>query len=331
MASIFYTIMHPSMYHGHRKNPPFFEGWYHKIVSADQNSRYAIIPGVILGENAHAFIQVLNGVSATVAYHTFPVGDFWASDKDYQIRIGGSTFLPTGFVLALDTPAGKVHGEIRVHDVKPWPVTLFSPGVMGWYAWMPSMECYHGVLSFDHPLTGSLEIDGKKVDFTGGRGYMEKDWGASFPEGYVWMQTNHFDQANICLTASVAVIPWLGTTFPGFFVGLWLAGRLYRFATYTGAKIERLNITEDRIQWVVYDKKFRLEINALQADAGLLKGPTRLDMGRRVSETLNAIVEIRLLKRGGELVFSGKGKYAGLEVFQSDRLPKFINQIHLEG
>ena len=36
-----------------------------------------------------------------------------------------------------------------------------------------------------------------------------------------------------------AIIPWLGSTFWGTIVGLWHEGRLYRFATYTGAKMER--------------------------------------------------------------------------------------------
>jgi hypothetical protein len=33
------------MYHGHGKRPPFFEGWYYKLVSADETQRYAVIPG----------------------------------------------------------------------------------------------------------------------------------------------------------------------------------------------------------------------------------------------------------------------------------------------
>ena len=31
-----------------------------------------------------------------------------------------------------------------------------------------------------------------------------------FPQAWVWMQTNHFEQPRISLTASVAIIPWMG-------------------------------------------------------------------------------------------------------------------------
>ncbi|MCK7537696.1 MAG: tocopherol cyclase family protein [Marinilabiliales bacterium] len=37
----------------------------------------------------------------------------------------------------------------------------------------------------------------KMADFSGGRGYIEKDWGHSFPSAYVWMQSNHFQLARI--------------------------------------------------------------------------------------------------------------------------------------
>ena len=49
-----------------------FEGWYFKLVDAEGAQPYAIIPGVFLGEDAHAFIQILVGRASTSAYHRFP-------------------------------------------------------------------------------------------------------------------------------------------------------------------------------------------------------------------------------------------------------------------
>lgn len=45
---------------------------------------------------------------------------------------------------------------------------------MGPFAFVPFMECYHGIVSMDHIIQGELEIDGATVDFSNGRGYMEK-------------------------------------------------------------------------------------------------------------------------------------------------------------
>ena len=70
-----YAIWHPECYHGWGKSKRFFEGWYYKIVSKDQNNAFAIIPGIAMDENGNkqSFIQVLdgkisvNGVALTAA------------------------------------------------------------------------------------------------------------------------------------------------------------------------------------------------------------------------------------------------------------------------
>jgi hypothetical protein len=176
------------------------------------------------------------------------------------------------------------------------------------------MECYHGVLSFDHLIQGAVQINGEQLDFSGGRGYIEKDWGQSFPAAWVWFQTNHFATPGTCLTASVAMIPWMGNAFRGFIVGLWHADQLYRFATYTGARIESLAIGEHEIAWSISDRRYRLDLLARQAPGGVLLGPTKVEMGKRVTETLGAIVHTRLSRLSGEVIFEGEGRYAGLEV-----------------
>jgi len=324
MPGFLYTTLRPAMYHGHAKKPPFFEGWYYKLVSADEAHRYAIIPGVILGDNAHAFIQVLNGSTGDSAYHQFPIDVFQASRKSFAIEIGDNSFTQDRIQVDIDSDAGSLKGELHFDQTIPWPVTIISPGIMGWYAWVPGMECYHGVLSFDHRIEGSLSLDGESLDFSGGRGYIEKDWGQSFPAAWVWFQTNHFDLPGTCLTASIAIIPWLGNAFRGFIIGLWHAGELFRFATYTGAKTTHLTISDSQVAWIVQDNRYRLELLANRSEGGLILGPTRLEMGKRVNETLKSTVDVRLTARDGRVIFEGIGRHAGLEVHgELDRLLQF--------
>ena len=66
------AILNPSTYHGTDQKPPFFEGWYFKMVSADEKSKIAIIPGVFLGDDTHAFVQVIDGSDGKTEYFTFP-------------------------------------------------------------------------------------------------------------------------------------------------------------------------------------------------------------------------------------------------------------------
>jgi hypothetical protein len=217
-------------------------------------------------------------------------------------------------VLNLDAPDRQIQGELSFIGTEPWPVTWMAPGIMGPYAWAPAMECYHGVVSLDHSIQGELVIDDRAVDFSGGKGYIEKDWGKSFPDAWVWCQSNHFLQPDVCITASVAVIPWLMSAFRGFIIGFWIHRHLYRFASYTGAKTDSLEIRDHQVEWIVSDRKYRLEMLAARAGSAPLLGPTRIEMGKRVDETLNGTIDVRLSSLGGEVLFEGRGRYAGLEV-----------------
>ena len=312
--------LHPAWYQGPGKRSPYFEGWYFKLVDAEQRHRLAVIPGIHRGADpgeSHAFIQVLEGVSGKAAYHRYPAEAFQAAQDPFAVWVGASRFTLDRMELEIDCPEGSVAGAVAFCGLVPWPVTLASPGAMGWFAWIPFLQTYHGVLSLDHGLHGSLVVDGVEIDFDGGRGYIEKDWGRSFPDAWIWLQTNHFDRPGTSLTASVATIPWLWTSFRGFIVGLWHRGRLYRFATYSGARMEDLTFGDERVRVCVSDGSYRLEFVAHGAEGGVLRGPTGYDMGGRVPESLQAWATVRLwsLKGGAStLAFDAVGRSAGLEV-----------------
>jgi hypothetical protein len=313
------TTLNPGCYHGHRRQPPFFEGWYYKLVDASQKNRFAVIPGIFLSEDPdkhHAFVQYLDGQTGYSTYHRYPASEFWAADGEFDLRIGPNRFTAEQLTLAISSEEITIRGQLGFEEITPWPVSLISPGIMGWYAWVPFMECYHGVLSLDHAIKGVLEVQNRSIDMSGGRGYIEKDWGRSFPSAWIWFQTNHFAQPGTSLTASVANIPWLRGSFPGFIIGLWLDGKLYRFATYTGARIAALEIDDERVIWIVQDKRHRLEMQAVRTRGGLINAPTTHDMGRRIVETLDATVDVRLLATGNgqeQVLFEGTGRHAGLE------------------
>ncbi len=309
--------LHPERFQGRGRRPPWFEGWYYKLVDAAGRQRLAVIPGVFLGADPasrHAFVQVLDGTTGRARYHRYPAQEFEAAPDRLEVRVGKSRFGTSSLELDLGEGEGRLRGAVHFSAFQPWPVRLHAPGIMGWYAWVPFMECYHGVVSLDHALDGGLELGGQRVDWSGGRGYVEKDWGRAFPSAYVWMQTNHFGEPGISLTASIAMIPWIRRAFRGFIVGLWHQGRLHRFATYTGARTETLEIADGHVLWSLRDRRLRLELRATRAPGAPLVGPSRTEMHRRVDETLTSSVEVRLSDRAGRTLFAGTGRNAGLEV-----------------
>ncbi len=309
--------LHPERYHGFTANPPFFEGWYFKLVSRDGNHRLAIIPGVYLSEDRekrHAFIQIFDSESEAGAYLRSPYQDFKASPDRFEVFIGENYFSAEQIKLDIDEPNVTLNGTLNFNGLTPWPVSLTSVGAMGWFAWVPFMECYHGVVSLDHEISGTLTLNGQEIDFSGGRGFIEKDWGRQFPSAWIWGQSNHFDRPGVSLMLSVAVIPWLGRSFGGFIVGFYFDGQLHRFTTYNGGKIEEMVIEDNWVRLTFRNRTHRLKVEARQNAGGLLQAPTTVEMERRILESLNACFRVKFETLAGQVLYQSIGENAGLEV-----------------
>lgn len=315
------SLWNPDHFQGWGRTHRYFEGWYFKLISPDEQHAYAFIPGISMGENGknHAFIQVMNGKTCTAEYHSFEATDFRPSKDLFAVWVGNNFFSADKIIL--DLPGIK--GEIHFKQTTPWPKMLGAPGIMGWYSFVPFMECNHGIVSLHHQLEGSLQIldkpsenqiiTSKIVNFSGGKGYIEKDWGQSFPRAYVWMQSNHFDtQDRASLMASAAHIPWLGSHFIGFISGFWLDGKLFKFATYTGAR-KYLKINNEQVELTFKGPKTELRILAQQAPGTALMSPLSGEMKGKIQESLQATLQVELLANG-QRIFEGTGRNAGLEV-----------------
>lgn len=340
-------VKHPEAFHGVGKKNGFFEGWYVKLVSADQSQRWAVIPGIfrglsrgdgdeagtVAGEGSGsgsgsgsrstdvAFVQVLDGKTGRSWFHEFDVANFEADTKSFKVRVGDNHFDAQGVTLNLPQLKGRIEYS---SPIDPWPVTLASPGIMGWYGLVPFMECFHGIVSFGHGLAGNLEVEGAEVDFAKGRGYIEKDWGRGFPAGYIWMQTNHFATApNASLIASVAIIPWLGSAFRGYIIGFKHSGKLHKWTTYNKSHEQALAIDDTHVRWAVTGPDGTLEISGERAVGGLLHAPLRSAVHQRVEETMLATVSVRHLDVSGAVIFEDAGTSAAMEVFGD--LPRLLS------
>jgi len=106
------------------------------------------------------------------------------------------------------------------------------------------METYHGLISMDHVVDGSVVINGEERVFEGARGYIEKDWGSSFPSSWVWLQANCFKERGVSLMVFAAVIPWLHHSFVGHLTVFLHRGKVINLSTYCGGKLTRLEKTD---------------------------------------------------------------------------------------
>lgn len=309
---------HPLWFQGVRKRTNYFEGWYYKQVSADGRTTLSLIPGISRSKaHPHAFLHVIlaqDGFDVPKTWYlAFPTEAFSFSDQPFHVAVDQNRFGVDRIDLSVSRDELSLTGSIALGEGTPIRKTGMYPTIMGPFAYVPLMECYHGVVSMDHAVSGTVVLNGETISFDGGKGYLEKDWGASFPKEYVWLQTNHFPIPGTSLMASVARIPFLGMTFSGFLVNFVHDGKEHRFATYNGAKAKKLESTADETTYLFTRRKWTLWLKAKSRHAAALPAPKNGSMDHAIKEGLSGTVDVRLSGPDG-ILFEGKGLHAGIEI-----------------
>ncbi len=307
------ALFKPNMYHGWGKTKRYFEGWYYKLINAKETEAIAVIPGIAMNENGskQAFVQVLDGKKLKAYYHKFDAKSFIPSKDSFALSLGKNQFS----IDRLDVNLPNLSGVLKFKNHYPWPSTWFSPGIMGPFSFVPFMQCYHGILSMNHEISGEMNLNERVIDFNGGKGYIEKDWGRSFPEAYIWMQSNHFDDPSVSFKASVAKIPWMGTSFVGFIAGFLIDEKLIQFTTYNFSKLRKSHADENVVELQIESPSHRLSLHAKREAATSLASPILGFMDGRIEESMTAILNVQVYdKKNKKTIFEGAGRNGGLEV-----------------
>jgi tocopherol cyclase len=306
------------IFQGNRQRRQYFEGWYFKMVARDGASILSVIPGISLsedGEAQHAFIQVINGLTTETSYHSFAIEAFSFSRKTFAVRIGDNYFSRDSLILNIRDDSTTIAGRIHMHQPTAYRSgRLLNPGIMGWYRFVPFMECYHGVVSLTHGLSGTLTVNGDRHDFEGGKGYIEKDWGESMPSAWIWMQSNNFEDPGSSLMLSIADIPWRGKSFTGFLGFFYHEGQVHHFATYRPTKLQLEVVDPQRLNIRLENRRYTFLLKVTASHTGLLQAPVAGAMDRRIPESIDATIEITMLDQDGNILMQDRTEIAGLEM-----------------
>ncbi len=250
-----------------------FTGWYFKHQCGGET--VAFIPG---RAQSGAFVQVVTNEKSW----QFPVPD--VVETDGEIRAGSCVFGPSAAIIRLP----GIHGELTYGRFQ-----RLETDIMGPFRFFP-MECRHGVISMGHSVAGGLTLEGRELSFDGGRGYIEMDSGNSFPQSYLWVQCNDFDQP-LSVMLAIARIPFAGTRFTGCICAVVHAGREYRLATYRGVRV----LSGGPYCIVLNQGKLRLEVDIAEAACGrTLAAPVRGRMSGVIRECNRARARFRLWESG---------------------------------
>lgn len=256
----------------------YFEGWYLKHQS--ETDSLALIPSChydAAGKSTGSLQVITSDWSRQVSFPTFRY-----RREEGTFVLGNSWFSQRGCVLNLDTPELSLSGVLRYG-----PLTRLTGDVMGPFRFVPFLQCRHSVFSLSHSVTGTVTVNGTRMDFDRAVGYMEGDRGHSFPRRYLWTQCSW---ERDCVMLSVAEVPLLGRRITGCIGLVWLEGTLHRLTTYLGAKVTQVGEQSAEIR----QGRLRLKVTALDCRSQPLSAPQRGAMARTIHESLTCTVRYQL-------------------------------------
>lgn len=298
-----------------RRQQNQFEGYYFRHTSTNEQSISFIIGVSTFREDPHCFIQIIQSHPASSHYIRYPIECFKVTQNPFTVSINKNTFCETGCHIQIERSHLTCIADFVYEAFTPLQPILMNNHIMGPFQLFPSMECKHSIVSMHHKVKGEVLINTQKILFSeGSNGYIEKDWGTSFPSSYLWLQANTFE-TNTSFFCSIARIPYFGFVFPGYLCVLHYNHQQLVFATYLGST---LNFKEEgRITFK--NRKYTLIVEALNHTTLPLVAPLKGHMNVLIKEGLQATLKLTLYK-GKTKVFEDTCREGAMESVKIEEL-----------
>jgi len=222
---------------------PFFEGWYFRFIDHVNRRSFATLFGKVLpkdelqARNPNYFgllkkdgrsekllnfddtpttdainLTVLDGQKISKNPDTTSPADFnWSVQ-----HVGHVTVHPTSSNINVTIGSVRIEADIG----KPLVWDASGRGPMGWLLNLPFIPLSWFVYSLGSPVKRYKWTDLKTGDIRTGVGYVhvEKNWGNSFPEGWIWTQSISAD-GTIAFAATYGPVGFGPVNVPGHLIG----------------------------------------------------------------------------------------------------------------
>ena len=175
------------------------------------------------------------------------------------------------------------------------------------------MECNHAIISMKNNTKGLININNNQIDFNNGIGYIEKDWGCSFPKSYIWCQGNNFENTEASFMLAIATIPFKIFQFKGVICTLIVNNKEYKFTTYNNSKLIENEVNNEFINITLKKCNYYLNVKSTYNNGLKLLAPVKGKMQKNILENICSKITINL-KYKDKLIFSDTSNNCGLEI-----------------
>lgn len=310
-----FLMKNPELFQGEKylnTNKDYFEGWYFKNTNSDNGVSF--IPGININDKSKkAFIQINTKESSY--FINYDIDKFKFNFNPFCIKIGNNIFSKDGISINIkdSKQSLNVYGNIKYSNTQNINTNLLNPNIMGPFSFIPSMECNHAILAMKNSINGFVNINENKISFNNSIGYIEKDWGYSFPKSYIWCQGNNFEKLNTSFMCSVADINHKWFNFRGFICVFILDNKEFKFTTYNNSKLIKYDVNNDFININFKKGSYYLNIKSKYNLGNKLYAPVKGKMEKDIFESISEIIDVEL-RNEENIIFSGTSKNCGVEI-----------------
>lgn len=310
-----FLIRNPELFQGEEyinTNKNYFEGWYFKNTNGQKGISF--IPGINISKQGEkAFVQV---ITRDYSYFVnYPIDDFEFGFKPFYIKIGNNFFSKDNIHIDIKDKDQDltILGDIKYSNRKNISTNFFNPNIMGPFSFVPFMECNHAILNMKSRVDGLVTLNNDKIRFDNGIGYIEKDWGCSFPKSYIWCQGNDFQNPNVSFMISIAEIPFKLFNFKGIICSLIIDSNEFKFTTYSHTKLIKYEVDDKYLNIILEKGCYSLNIKSEYSTGLKLLAPVKGRMEKDILESISTLIYVTL-KKNNVVIFSDTSKNCGLEI-----------------
>jgi hypothetical protein len=264
----------------------YFEGWFQKIYSHEHHVSFILIYGMATGHSADkkGFIQ-LHIPNQEHTIYTFNESDVAFSSHEHRVEFGENVFSENRIYLH----AADVQLDLDITNLQPKNIRR---NTMGGYYFIPNLPCYHAVVNEVQEVSGEIHFNRGSYTIRGAKGYLEKNWGTSFPEEYLWMHAFDSHNSSNQLLFSLANVKWMGRTYTKHVGYLKFNDIRIDLLQKSFIQVDRPTETHQRIR--ISNTKVTLEITVKLLDGIHFKAPEKGVLQRSIMHHNDVFFHVRL-------------------------------------
>lgn len=270
---------------------PYFEGYYFKFIN-DQKEIVILIAGISISTTEKfSFIQIASNYNEEVELYKFPLSELKPSADSFYFKIGDNEFGPDRIVINI----GQINADIQLTNSIHWKRSFLRPNIMGFLSFVPKVECKHDVITIKTDVSGYINLEKQKIVFEHGDGYIEKNWGSSFPKEYMWLHANQFKNKELSLQFAIAKPKWIFAR-PKVHIGYVMLDNPIHFGSHRLSTV-KVRAKNDSISITIKTSKHIIHVIVNNRAPVNLMGPKKGQLQNEIAEYLNSEIELILIKR----------------------------------